>query len=205
MPIYGGCMNFSVNCFRVFKVSSVVLVSYLLTACGPQSESSLKSPRDNNRTTVAKPDFSGAERVTLRDNNRFPTHPDFSITPGSLCAHADELRYPEHINYCNRNVDRDTKAEIFKVYDRKLGFHTTEMDRNQFKIDHLIPLCMGGSNHSNNLWPQHQDVYAFTDPVEPYLCDLMSVGRLKQADGIRIIKEIKMNPTTAPKRIHDLD
>ena len=71
------------------------------------------------------------------------------------------------------------------------------MERAQFKIDHLIPLCAGGSNEEVNLWPQHKSVYELTDPIEPVLCDLMKRGAMKQEEAIRIIREVKNNLETA--------
>ena len=127
------------------------------------------------------------------------------MTPGQVCDHATELRYPEKIKYCHRNVDPDLKAQIFAAYDRAFDFHTREMDRQQFKIDHLIPLCMGGANQEDNLWPQHEKVYKLTDPIEPYLCEKMAAGRLKQEAAIRIIKEVKQDPNTTDARMAEVD
>src|SRR5690349_1786167 len=88
----------------------------------------------------------------------FPRGPEHSVTPGSLCGHADARRYPERVPYCNRDVSSGLKREIFRDYDQRFGYRTTQLPRAQFKIDHLIPLCMGGSNERNNLWPQHETI-----------------------------------------------
>ena len=90
-------------------------------------------------------------------------------------------------------------------YDHDLGFHTTEMERMSFKIDHHIPLCMGGSNEQNNLWPQHSSVYQLTDPLEPLLCNIMSAGKIQQAEAVRIIHEVKQDPNTTDARIQELN
>ena len=121
----------------------------------------------------------------------FPKGPDATMTPGSLCTHPTEHRYPERIAYCARNVMSDLKKQIFQDYDQKLGYQTQQMDRQQFKIDHYIPLCAGGSNEKDNLWPQHVSVYTITDPVEPLICDKMAQGRLSQADAIVFVKRAK--------------
>jgi hypothetical protein len=65
------------------------------------------------------------------------------------------------------------------------------MNRADFKIDHFIPLCAGGSNDSVNLWPQHKNVYEITDPIEPLLCAKMAQGRLSQTDAIKLIVRAK--------------
>lgn len=131
--------------------------------------------------------------------NDFPTHPDPIMTPGSVCNDADENRYPEGIAYCERDVETRTKREIIRRYDAKLGFHIQSMNRNHFKIDHLIPLCAGGSNEVSNLWPQHRSIYELTDPLEPLLCEKMARGRIRQKDAITFIIQAKMRPEKAPE------
>ena len=124
-------------------------------------------------------------------DQRFPLHPDPQLTPGKLCEQGKNRRYPERIAYCVRNVNSATKKERFQEYDQVLGFETTQMDRQQFKIDHYIPLCMGGSNHESNLWPQHRSVYEITDPMEQLACEKMAQGLLKQARAIELIRRGK--------------
>ena len=127
----------------------------------------------------------------------FPKGPDASLTPGTLCTSPDSYRYPEHIPYCSRNVDTDTKKGRFIAYDQ-IGYRTMSMPRGDFKIDHYIPLCMGGGNDAANLWPQHKSVYAITDPLEPALCEKMAEGKLKQADAVALIKQGKANLDQVP-------
>lgn len=121
----------------------------------------------------------------------YPLKPDPTMTPGKLCQFATRLRYPEHIKYCDRDVDPETKWQVINNYVRKFGYNINSGNRNSFKIDHYIPLCMGGSNDVSNLWPQHISVYRQTDPMEPLLCQKMSMGRLKQAEAIELIKRGK--------------
>ncbi len=122
---------------------------------------------------------------------RFPKTPDSTLTPGSLCQRPTQKRYPEGIPYCSRSVDSDLKKEVMREYDRRLGYRVTEMDRGEFKIDHFIPLCMGGSNDADNLWPQHETVYAITDVLEGTACEKMAEGKLRQADAVKWIQEAK--------------
>lgn len=129
----------------------------------------------------------------------YPQGPDTSVTPGDVCHHADEYRYPERIAYCNRNVDSKLKAEIIRDYDKNLGYNISGMDRQKFKIDHFIPLCMGGSNERVNLWPQHETVYKITDPLEPALCDKMAQGKILQAEAMDLIRQAKLNLDQVPE------
>lgn len=121
----------------------------------------------------------------------YPQGPQRSVTPGKLCDKPDSHRYPENIAYCERDVSYETKEAIISEYDQKFGYTIGSMQRGEFKIDHLVPLCAGGSNDVVNLWPQHKSVYAITDPLEPVICLKMSQGRLKQADAVRLIIEGK--------------
>jgi hypothetical protein len=109
------------------------------------------------------------------------------------------------VKYCERNVDGETKHEIFVAYDREFGYETTKMNRGSFKIDHLIPLCLGGSNEVSNLWPQHVTIYENTDPIEPFLCEVLSRGRIKQSEAVKLILTIKQSPFTAPEELRKLE
>lgn len=133
----------------------------------------------------------------------FPTSPG-PMTPGELCDHADSRRYPEGIAYCARDVSSDLKNAIIAQYDRTYGFRIGSMPRSQFKIDHYIPLCAGGSNNAKNLWPQHQSVYNITDPLEPMICEKMSAGRLSQKDAVAIIIQAKNNLNLVPEIMRKL-
>lgn len=123
----------------------------------------------------------------------FPNAPQLSVTPGKLCDRPQSYRYPEKIAYCGRDVSFETKESLITEYDQKFGYSIQSMTRADFKIDHFIPLCAGGSNDVDNLWPQHKTVYVITDPLEPVLCEKMALGRLKQSDAVNLVIEAKTN------------
>jgi hypothetical protein len=131
--------------------------------------------------------------------DRFPKGPNPEITPGKLCENSPVRRYPEGIVYCERDVDTKLKRDIIRQYDEELGYHIREMNRMDFKIDHFIPLSIGGSNSRENLWPQHKSVYDLTDPIEHELHAKMEQAKITQEDAIRIIKEAKLNLGRAPE------
>jgi hypothetical protein len=137
-------------------------------------------------------------------NGQFPMGPDATQTPGALCTHPDSHRYPEQIAYCERNVSSELKRSLFEKYDQ-MGFRTRDLPRMDFKIDHYIPLCMGGSNEEANLWPQHKSVYAITDPLEPVLCEKMADGHLKQARAVEYIKEAKAHLDEVPRILDEVN
>lgn len=129
--------------------------------------------------------------------NPFPNGPHIEVTPGDVCTLSGKVRYPERVKYCERDVDTELKNEIIRFYDREFGYKIGRMDRQKFKIDHFIPLCMGGSNDRKNLWPQHESIYNITDPLEPLLCEKMAAGRVKQAHAIQLIKQAKLELSRA--------
>jgi hypothetical protein len=133
--------------------------------------------------------------------DQFPVGPDLQHTPGSLCQNTSKKRYKENINYCERNVNTSDKNEIIKMYDVELGFSIRQMNRQDFKIDHFIPLSIGGSNAKDNLWPQHKSVFTITDPLEQELSNKMVSGAITQAEAVRIIREAKLNLGRVPDLI----
>lgn len=145
------------------------------------------------------------EEASSTNSVSYPLKPDANITPGSLCGTPNQYRYPEKIPYCNRNVSSDLKMKVITVYVTQFGYNITRTNRSSFKIDHYIPLCMGGSNNQDNLWPQHQDVYTITDQIENLSCIKMSAGKLKQADGVQLIKRVKNKLSEAPAVIQFLE
>lgn len=124
---------------------------------------------------------------------RFPDGPDLHKTPGALCENSNTYRYPAQIRYCERNVDSRLKNRIIAEYDREFGFDVQKMPRGDFKIDHFIPLSIGGSNHESNLWPQHKSVYAHSDKIESLLANLISADLITQDAAIDAVKTCKLN------------
>lgn len=141
--------------------------------------------------------FMASRAFALED---FPPAPDERLTPGSLCTDADEYRYPERIPTCERSVNVETKLGVFSSY-MGLGYRINMQHRSSYKIDHLIPLCAGGSNDVDNLWPEYIDLFESLDPIEPAICEKMSSGRLKQKQAIELVIRAKQFPEEAPKLI----
>ncbi len=122
----------------------------------------------------------------------FPDGPDMRRTPGALCE-SETYRYPSKIRYCKRNVDSKLKNKIITEYDKEFDFDIQKMPRGDFKIDHFIPLSIGGANAEGNLWPQHKTVYKYSDPLESHVANLIATDKISQDEAIRVIKECKLN------------
>jgi hypothetical protein len=134
----------------------------------------------------------------------YPMGPDASLTPGSLCDRPTSRRYPENIAYCERDVTGETKDYVFKQYAVQLGYTLGDRHKN-FKIDHFIPLCAGGSNYEDNLWPQNISIYLKTDPMEELGCKKLSLGLIKQAELVSLIKATKRNIALLPQTMRKLN
>ena len=132
---------------------------------------------------------------------KFPDGPNLTTTPGAICDSSPVKRYPEGITYCERNVSTQTKIELIRMYDEQFGYQIRQMNRQDFKIDHFIPLSIGGSNSKENLWPQHKSVYGVTDPLEQLLSDKIIQAKIKQVEAIRVIKEAKLNLGRVPELV----
>lgn len=142
--------------------------------------------------------------ISLAQGNReYPMAPNAKLTPGELCTHPDRYRYPENIAYCERAVEYEEKEIIFEAY-RRLGFRLNTANRSSYKIDHYIPLCAGGSNNKENLWPQHISLANMTDALEALGCSKMALGKLSQANFVKIIKRVKNDVRLAPEVTREL-
>lgn len=133
--------------------------------------------------------------------DKFPIGPNPQVTPGVLCTQPTEKRYAEQIDYCERDVSTELKKELIRMYDEQFGYSIHSMNRADFKIDHFIPLSIGGANAKENLWPQHKSVYNITDPLELLLSQKMVAGRIKQAEAVRVMREAKLNLGRTPDLI----
>lgn len=176
--------------------NSFLLISLLfVTAIPGQAEflNPLDLSQQIHQSEFSSFDFSRGSLDEELENSNYPIHPQASLTTGSLCEHPSRKRYPERINYCERSVESELKRQIIRRYDATFKYRIQSMSRSDFKIDHLIPLCMGGSNEENNLWPQYKKIYMITDPLEPEMCAAMSNGKILQRDAVMLILKAKNN------------
>ena len=111
--------------------------------------------------------FASGATALASAKGDFPVSPDTQMTPGDLCREPDAFRYPEHIPYCNRDVRSDEKNEIIRAYDETFSYRIREIGRQHFKIDHFIPLCMGGSNDVKTFGPSMRASTATPTPLSP--------------------------------------
>lgn len=80
-----------------------------------------------------------------------PTRPDDHLTPGvvastdpnDVCGVVDGLSYSRR----NRHTPVELKREVYEEYG-------ISAEGRSFEVDHRVPLCIGGADVRENLWPQ---------------------------------------------------
>lgn len=117
------------------------------------------------------------------NSGRWESNPDWAITPGILCTLEDqdfkELRYPERIAYCRRHTTIAHKKEVSRWYGVRWE------DHSNFQYDHLLSLCLGGSNDLRNLWPMPFADARSKAKLEAALCRRLAKGEITQADAVK--------------------
>jgi len=109
----------------------------------------------------------------------FETLPNKGLTGGSVridghdiaatCGHSKQHRGP---------MFAARRDEVLARYGMPTGTHP------DYEIDHLIPLCLGGSDDPSNLWPQPRRTLEpvwnaeAKDRLERLLCDMVCDGQL---------------------------
>ena len=131
--------------------------------------------------------FSILALATIINEKVVPVRsPDFSQTPGLLCSTTDAdfsgLDYPESIARCNRHISDAEKAKVAARYG-----NIPRADWSNYEFDHLLPICAGGSNSSDNLWPEPLAEAKKKDILEVDICLALRAGTIKQADAVQKI------------------
>ena len=80
--------------------------------------------------------------------SKYPHLPSPTLTPGAVASTDTALVCEKDYPARSRNVTNTTKNKVYALH---------KVDKAQCikgcKIDHLIPLSIGGSNDMTNLWP----------------------------------------------------
>lgn len=98
-----------------------------------------------------------------------PAIPDPHFTPGAIDATATTLQICEP-GYSRAHRMPRGSAE----YDRWLAvmraYRIPAAERHNYELDHLVPLCLGGADVTENLWPQKWSEAREKDDIERRAC-----------------------------------
>jgi hypothetical protein len=129
----------------------------------------------NNRTTLVLVlvALSWAANAQAGD----PMLPDGKLTPGKVARrHADR-----------KGVSESMERKVFARY----GIPWTR--RAEFKIDHLVPIELGGADDMDNLWPQSLNVRPYNagrkEQLTQRLLALIAEGRMSLAQAQEEIRQ----------------
>jgi hypothetical protein len=100
------------------------------------------SATTSTTTSTTQPPSTTTERTFL-------LHPTANLTPGATFADVTTgqvcvVGYSESV----RAVSDDLRNQVFAEYGM------SDVNHEDFEVDHLIPLELGGSNDLTNLWPE---------------------------------------------------
>jgi hypothetical protein len=149
--------------------------------------------------------FSGAQQ------NKYPMFPNAVLTPGDVLTTDAGIVCVSGYASSVRNVSASLKRTVYLAYgiNKKVG--------EDFEVDHLISLQLGGSNDIKNLWPQSGTTlplnYHVKDRLEGALHDLVCAGQISLEDAQRgiaanwgaIYKEVlgNLKDGTDPSKVTD--
>jgi len=112
----------------------------------------------------------------------FLTVPPFN---GEYCTVEDRdfkgFRYEEQIPVCKRRVSTSRKKAICK--------RDGVTDRAEFKVDHIIPVSLGGNNSNRNLWCQHMSID--TANIEGYAYRMLNKGIWNRKEAMDFVRKYK--------------
>ena len=119
--------------------------------------------------------------IVLAGSLAFPalaqTMPDPSLTPGVVASTdtAEVCGYVDGLSYSRRH--RATTLEMKREVRRRYGI--TGYWRGE--IDHRAPLCVGGADVVENLWPQAD--FQAKDELEAQVCRAVCHGQMTLQQG----------------------
>ncbi|MGP6158355.1 MAG: HNH endonuclease [Vulcanimicrobiaceae bacterium] len=94
--------------------------------------------------------------------------PDVSLTPGAVADTDPRVVCAYGYASARRHVSYAERDAVYREYGIPRGTRSTS-PRRGYRIDHLVPLELGGANSVGNLWPQHLADSKRKDRVEERL------------------------------------
>jgi hypothetical protein len=109
----------------------------------------------------------------------FGVRPNPNLTGGSVRIDGRDANAACGQSKAHRgSMSHARRDEILTEYGLPPGEHP------DYEIDHLVPLCLGGSDDPSNLWPEPRRSIEPTwnaeakDRLERFMCDMVCTGQL---------------------------
>ena len=166
------------------RAAQIVAVAVaLLVALGTVSAATTSTTtKPDSAPTTSTPSTTSTSVAASRSpsDQPDPFHPSPSLTPGATFASASKDQvcvrgYTASV----RSVSESDRNRVYEAYG------VASADRENYVIDHLIPLELGGSNDASNLWPEPRQADTNDskdkDNLENELHDLVCSGEVSLA------------------------
>lgn len=114
-----------------------------------------------------------------------PIKPNPTLTPGAVLTQDLKVLCVPGYTSTVRHVTNKIKRQVFKSY----GLQNAKT--NEYEVDHLVSLQLGGSNDIKNLWPQSYLTVPLNakkkDGLENRLHSLMCKGKISAEEVQKLI------------------
>jgi hypothetical protein len=115
----------------------------------PKVEPSIVPLPPSTVDAIAQADFQSGQSARYAYTSDGVALPDATQTPGAVFADVQAIDICDlHYTQGVRQPRFNTKVDVFVSYG--VSIH----ERNDYQVDHLVPISLGGSNDPTNLWPQ---------------------------------------------------
>ncbi len=168
------------------KVVSAALAAVALGAAG------CSAPQDPLGHPTHRPSSAGALYITrplpvamARPPSGWASHPPAAVTPGAVRRGPTTAICPV-VSGTLRQAGPVTAAATNVVYAE---YGIARQQRHRYRIDHLVPLVLDGSNAAQNLWPQPTAGAGAKTRTGSALHELVCAGSMTLAQAQHLIEQ----------------
>lgn len=108
--------------------------------------------------------------------------PDRSITPGAV-------RKIGMAEVCAKDFPHETHISAMARRRVFRDYQIPDEDQDDYIIDHLVPIAIGGSRAIENLWPMHTEQWARKQQLELRLAAEVCNGQITLRDAQDAIRD----------------
>lgn len=175
-----------------------LLLILLAAGCGSDTKPPVAAPSSNSSAAPTS--------TTSRARNPRLVQPNAVLTPGATIADITaETVCADGYAQSVESVSVQVTDQVFAAYG------LIDVNRDEFELDHLVPIELGGSNDIKNLWPEPkleagQNGAVDKNAIEAQLRDAVCAHHLKLPDAQAAVLHwdtvnfgLLVTTTTAPR------